>query len=207
MSIHKQEFHFKTTKPNSTVKLKPYGELEKSAKQVYETIIKPPVSKTLTYITVIKTDVDAVKSATPRKTVLNFDLLAANIVETVTLADTNNLKEKLAELETKEETKGRLKFIFSDGVFGAYMPLNEEQLKNIKRDVISEVNLNTILEYRGVIMTFNLEALEQILEYMGIDIVQFENLVKPAFEGIKSSKKITELNTKMQDSISNKTVT
>ena len=155
----------------------------------------------------IKTDVDAVKSATPRKTVLNFDLLAANIVETVTLADTNNLKEKLAELETKEETKGRLKFIFSDGVFGAYMPLNEEQLKNIKRDVISEVNLNTILEYRGVIMTFNLEALEQILEYMGIDIVQFENLVKPAFEGIKSSKKITELNTKMQDSISNKTVT
>lgn len=132
MSIHPKERHFKTTKPNATVKLKNSQELEKSAKEIYGALIKPPSSHTTTYITVVKPNVDAVKYTTPKKTVLSFNLLQTGIVETIIIDSTKNLKDKLFELENKPETKGHLKFIFSDGIYSAYVPFTEEQLWGIR---------------------------------------------------------------------------
>ena len=202
MSIHSKELHFKTTKPKATVKLHNIQELEKSAKEIYGTLIKPPSSHTTTYITVVKQNVDAVKHITPKKTVLNFNLLQTGIVETIVIDSTKNLKDKLFELENKSETKGHLKFIYSDGLYSAYVPFTEEQLLGIKRDILSEESITVILDYKGVIITFTMDVLEQILQHMGIDMTDFDALAKPAFAGVNGSTKLNELGSNIKSSLS-----
>ncbi len=70
-----------------------------------------------------------------------------------------------------------------------------------KRDILPEESITVILDYKGVIITFTMEVLEQILQHMGIDMKDFDALAKPAFAGVNSSTKLSELGNNMKSAL------
>lgn len=180
---------FKSYDPLITLKTVDLKELEKNIPSIFEKIICPPCANEEVIITINKPG-GLSSNIEGNRTVFNLINLKESMIDTVILPNTDNLKEELCRLELDDKTKGHFKMMrWGNSGFGMFIPLTPEQIVAMNKKYLSQKTIDVILEYGGIIVSFDEETIKSIFKWMGISSESLEKLIK---ESVAGSKHITD---------------